>query len=100
VTTAARSQALPELPTVNEFLPGFLASNWFGIAAPKDTPPEIVGKLNTEINAVLAEPKITARLAGLAAVALTGSPADFGKFMAAEAEKWGKVVRTAGIKAG
>jgi tripartite-type tricarboxylate transporter receptor subunit TctC len=100
VTTAERSPALPELPTVNEFLPGFVASNWFGIAAPKDTPPEIVAKLNTEMNAVLAEPKVKARLADLAAVPLTGSPADFGKFMTAEAEKWGKVVRTAGIKAG
>ncbi|MGE3159727.1 MAG: Bug family tripartite tricarboxylate transporter substrate binding protein, partial [Xanthobacteraceae bacterium] len=80
--------------------PGFVASNWFGIAAPKDTPSEIVAKLNTEINAVLAEPKVKARLADLAALPLTGSPEEFGKFMAAEAEKWGKVVRTAGIKAG
>jgi tripartite-type tricarboxylate transporter receptor subunit TctC len=99
VTGAVRSEALPELPTVNDFLPGFVASNWFGVAAPKDTPAEIIGRLNTEINAVLAEPKVKARLADLAATALVGSPADFGRFMTAEAEKWGKVIRTSGIKA-
>jgi tripartite-type tricarboxylate transporter receptor subunit TctC len=99
VTTAARSEILPQVPTVSEFLPGFVASNWFGVAAPRNTPPEIIDRLNAEVNLVLAEPKIKARLADLGAVALTGSPADFGRLIAAEAEKWGKVVRTIGIKA-
>jgi tripartite-type tricarboxylate transporter receptor subunit TctC len=99
VTTAERSEILPGVPTVNELLPGFEASNWFGIAAPKHTPPEIIDRLNKEINIALAEPKIKARLADLGAAPLAGSPADFGKFIAAEAEKWGKVIRTAGIKA-
>ena len=99
VTSAVRSEILPEVPTVSEFLPGFEAGNWFGIAAPKNTPLEIIDKLNKEINVALAEPKIKARLAGLGASAFAGSPADFGKFIAAEAEKWSKVIRTAGIKA-
>jgi tripartite-type tricarboxylate transporter receptor subunit TctC len=99
VTTAVRSEILPEMPTVSEFLPGFVASNWFGVAAPRNTPPEIVDKLNTEISVVLAEPKVKARLADLGAAVLAGSPADFGRFIAAEAEKWGKVIRTTGIKA-
>jgi tripartite-type tricarboxylate transporter receptor subunit TctC len=94
-----RSEILPEVPTVSEFLPGFEASNWFGVAAPKNTPPEIVDKLNKEINLALADPNIKARLAGLGAAPLAGSPADFGRFIAAEAEKWTKVVRTVGIKA-
>jgi tripartite-type tricarboxylate transporter receptor subunit TctC len=98
VTTAERSKILPELPTVSEFLPGFEASNWFGVAAPKNTPPEIVDKLNKEINAALAEPEINARLADLGAAVLAGSPADFGKFIATEAEKWSKVIRAANIK--
>jgi len=99
VTTTARSENLPGVPTVSEFLPGFEAGNWFGIAAPKDTPPEIVDKLNREINVALADPKIKARLAVLGATAFTGSSPDFGKFIAAEAEKWSNVIRTAGIKA-
>jgi tripartite-type tricarboxylate transporter receptor subunit TctC len=99
VTTTARSEILPEVPTVSEFLPGFEAGNWFGIAAPKNTPPEIVDKLNKEINVALADPKIKARLAVLGATAFMGSSADFGKFIAAEAEKWSNVIRTAGIKA-
>jgi tripartite-type tricarboxylate transporter receptor subunit TctC len=98
VTTAERSAILPEVPTLSEFLPGFEASNWFGFAAPKNTPPDIVDKLNKEINLVLAEPEITGRLADLGAAPLTGSPADFGRFIAAEAEKWSKVIRTANIK--
>ena len=98
VTTAVRSEILPELPTVGEFLPGFEASNWFGVAAPRNTPPEIVDKLNKEINVALAEPELKARLADLGAAALAGSPADFGKFIAAEAEKWSKVIRAANIK--
>ena len=93
VTTAERSEILPGVPTVREFLPGFEASNWFGVAAPRNTPPEIIDKLNKEINIALAEPDIKARLADLGAAALTGSPADFGRFIAAEAEKWSKVIR-------
>ena len=98
VTTAERSKILPEVPTVSEFLPGFEASNWFGIVAPKNTPPEIIEKLNKEINAALAEPDIKARLADLGAAPLAGSPADFGQFITAEAEKWTKVIRAANIK--
>ena len=99
VTTPKRSEILPEVPAVSEFLPGFEAGNWFGIAAPKDTPPEIVDKLNKEINAALADPTVKARLAVLGAAPFPGSPADFGKFIAAEAEKWTKVIRAVGIKA-
>jgi tripartite-type tricarboxylate transporter receptor subunit TctC len=99
VATAVRSEILPELPTVSEFLPGFQASNWFGVAAPRNTPPEIIDKLNKEINVALADPKIKARLAVLGAAPLAGSPADFGKFIATEAERWTKVIRTTGIKA-
>ena len=98
VTTAERSEILPGVPTVGEFLPGFQASNWFGIAAPRNTPPEIIGKLNREINVALAEPDIKVRLADLGAASLAGSPADFGRFIAAEAEKWSKVIRAANIK--
>jgi tripartite-type tricarboxylate transporter receptor subunit TctC len=98
VTTAERSEILPEVPTVSEFLPGFEASNWFGVAAPKNTPSEIIDKLNKEINVALAEPDIKTRLADLGAAPLAGSPADFGSFIAAEAEKWSKVIRTANIK--
>jgi tripartite-type tricarboxylate transporter receptor subunit TctC len=98
VTTAERSEFLPGVPTVGEFLPGFEASNWFGVAAPRNTPPEIIDKLNKEINVALAEPDIKARLADLGAAPLAGSPADFGRFIAAEAEKWSKVIRAANIK--
>ena len=98
VTTAVRSDVLPEIPTVSEFVPGFEATNWFGVAAPKNTPAEIIDKLNKEINIALAEPKIKARLADLGAAALAGSPTDFGKLISEEAEKWGKVIRAANIK--
>jgi tripartite-type tricarboxylate transporter receptor subunit TctC len=98
VTTAERSEILPGVPTVGEFLPGFEASNWFGVAAPRNTPPEIIDKLNKEINVTLAEPDIKARLKDLGAAPLAGSPADFGRFIATEAEKWSKVIRTANIK--
>jgi tripartite-type tricarboxylate transporter receptor subunit TctC len=98
VTTAERWKILSDVPTVSEFLPGFEASNWFGIAAPRNTPPEIVDKLNKEINVALGEPEMKARLADLGAAVLAGSPADFGKFIAAEADKWTKVIRTAHIK--
>ena len=98
MTSATRSPVLPDIPTVGEFLPGYEASFWTGIGAPKNTPPEIVDKLNKEINAALADPKMRARLADLGATALTGSPADFGKLIATETEKWGKVIRAANIK--
>jgi tripartite-type tricarboxylate transporter receptor subunit TctC len=98
VTTAARSEALPDVPTVSDFLPGFEATTWFGVGVPKNTPVEIVEKLNREINAGLADPKLRARLAELGGTMLPGSTADFGKFIADETEKWGKVVKLAGIK--
>ena len=97
VTSATRSDALPGIPTVGEFLPGYEASGWFGIGAPKNTPVEIIEKLNREINAGLAEPKMEARLADLGGTPLLGSPADFGKLIADETEKWGKVIRAANI---
>ena len=99
VTTATRSPVLPDIPTVAEFVPGYESSFWTGVGAPKNTPAEIVDKLNKEINAALADPKMRARLADLGATALPSSPADFGKFIADETEKWGKVVKFAGIKA-
>ena len=88
VTTATRSEALPDIPTVGEFVPGYEASAWFGVGAPKNTPAEIVDKLNKEINAGLADPKMKARLADLGGTVLAGSPADFGKLIADETEKW------------
>jgi tripartite-type tricarboxylate transporter receptor subunit TctC len=98
ITSATRSEALPDVPTVSEFVPGYEGSFWFGVGAPKATPAEIVDKLNKEINAGLADPKIKARLADVGGTPLVGSPADFGKFIADETEKWGKVVKFAGIK--
>jgi len=98
VTTATRSQALPDIPTVGEFMPGYEASGWQGVGAPRNTPAEIVDKLNKEINVALADPKMKARLADLGGTVLPGTPADFGKFIAAETEKWGKVIKFAGIK--
>jgi tripartite-type tricarboxylate transporter receptor subunit TctC len=99
VTTTARSEALPELPTIGEFVPGYEASQWYGIGAPKNTPAKIVDKLNREINAGLADPKIEARLADFGGTPLTGSPTDFETFVAAETEKWARVIKLAGIKA-
>ena len=99
VATKTRQQALPDVPTVAESVPGYEASFWTGIAAPKGTPAEIVDKLNRSVNAVLKNPNVTARLAEWGATALAGSPADFGKFVADETEKWGKVIRAANIKA-
>jgi tripartite-type tricarboxylate transporter receptor subunit TctC len=98
VTTAKRWQGLPDIPTVSEFLPGFEASGWFGIGAPKNTSAEIVETLNKEINAGLANAKIEARFAELGGIGLAGSPADFGKLIAEETDKWGQVIRTANIK--
>ena len=91
VTTATRSEALPDIPTVGDFVPGYEASAWYGVGAPRNTPAEIVDKLNKEINAALADPKMKARLADLGGTVLAGSPADFGKLIADETEKWGKV---------
>jgi len=98
VTTAARSEALPELPPIADYLPGYEASGWFGIAAPKNTPAHIIERLNKEIRAGLSDPKIKARYAELGATVFAGSPADFGKFIVEETEKWGKVVRAARMK--
>ncbi len=99
VTTATRSEALPDMPTVDEFVPGYEASQWFGIGVPRNTPAEIVEKLNREINAALADPKLKARLADVGGNVLALAPADFGKLIAEETEKWSKVIRTANIKA-
>ncbi len=99
VTTATRSEALPDIPTVGDFVPGYEASGWYGVGAPKNTPAEIIDKLNREINAGLADPKMKARLADLGGTVLPGSPAEFGKLIADETEKWGKVIRAANIKA-
>jgi tripartite-type tricarboxylate transporter receptor subunit TctC len=99
VTTSRRSEALPDLPTVADFVPGYEASTWNGVCAPKNTPAEIVDRLNREINAGLADPTVKGRLAEMGAWVLPGSPADAAKLIADEIEKWGKVIRTANIKA-
>jgi tripartite-type tricarboxylate transporter receptor subunit TctC len=98
VTTAVRSQALPDIPVVGDFLPGYEASAWYGIGAPKSTPTWIVDKLNAEINAGLTDSKLKARLSELGSISFAGSPSDFGKHLAAETEKWAKVIRAANIK--
>jgi tripartite-type tricarboxylate transporter receptor subunit TctC len=98
VTTASRSEVLPDVPTAGEFLPGYDASAWTGVGAPRNTPAEIIEKLNREINAGLADPKLKARFNDQGLAAFVGSPADFGKFIVDETEKWAKVVRTANIK--
>jgi tripartite-type tricarboxylate transporter receptor subunit TctC len=98
VTTATRSPVLPELPTVGEFVPGYEASQWYGVGAPRGTPAEIVAMLNKEINAGLADPKIKGRFSDLGGTVLVVSPAEFGKLLADETEKWGKVVKFTGAK--
>jgi tripartite-type tricarboxylate transporter receptor subunit TctC len=98
VTSATRQAVLPDVPTVGEFVPGYEGNAWFGIGAPKNTPKEIVDKLNSEINAGLANPKLSARLIDLGGVPMSVTPAEFGKFIADETEKWGKVVKFAGLK--
>jgi tripartite-type tricarboxylate transporter receptor subunit TctC len=99
VTTATRSEALPDIPTMGDFLPGYEAGAFYGICAPRNTPVAIIDRLNREINAGLADPKMKARFADLSDTVLAGSPTDFGKLIAAETEKWGKVIKFAGIKA-
>jgi len=99
VTTATRSDALPDLPTIGEFLPGFAMSAWQGLAAPRKTPPEVIDKLNREVNAALADPQLKMRMTTLGVTPLPGSPAAFGRLIAADTEKWAKVVRAVGIKA-
>jgi tripartite-type tricarboxylate transporter receptor subunit TctC len=98
VTTAERSELLPEVPPLGDFVPGYEASAWYGVGAPRGTPAEIIDKLNGSINAALADPALKARLIDIGGTTLPGSPADLGRFMAQETEKWGKVVRFAGIK--
>jgi tripartite-type tricarboxylate transporter receptor subunit TctC len=100
VTSTTRVEILPDLPPVAEFVPGYEASSWFGICAPRNTPAEIVDKLNREINAGLSDPKIKARFVDMGGAALPGSPADFGKLIVDETEKWAKVIRAANIKPG
>lgn len=100
VTTAKRSDALPDVPAMNEFLPDYAVSAWQGLAAPKNTPADVVNALNKEINLALADPKLKTRLADLGTAVLPGSPADFAKLIAEDTEKWARVVKTAGIKVG
>jgi tripartite-type tricarboxylate transporter receptor subunit TctC len=98
VTSTERSEALPDTPPISDFVPGYEASAWYGVGAPRNTPTEIIEKLNKEINAGLADPKLKGRLIELGALPLTGSPSEFGKLLADETEKWGKVVKFASIK--
>ena len=97
-TTAARSEAFPDVPTVAEFVPGYEASAFFGVGAPKNTPADIIEKLNREINAGLSDPKMKARFIDMGGAALPGSPADFGELIVDETKKWAKVIRAANIK--
>jgi tripartite-type tricarboxylate transporter receptor subunit TctC len=98
VTTATRTEALPDIPTVGEFVRGYESSGWYGVGVPKNTPPEIIDKLNKEINAALVDPKMKARIADPGGTVIPGSGVDFAKFIADETEKWGKVVKFAGLK--
>lgn len=98
VSTAVRSEALPEIPTIGEFVPGYEASQWYGVGAPRGTPADVIDRLNKEINAALADPKLKVRFADLGGIAIAGSPADFGQLIADETEKLGKVVRASKIK--
>jgi tripartite-type tricarboxylate transporter receptor subunit TctC len=100
VTSATRWEGLPDVPAVDEFVRGYEASSWFGFGAPRNTPPELIDLLNREINAGLASSKMKLRLADLGGTVLSGSPGDFGKLIADETEKWAKVVRFSGAKAG
>ena len=99
VTSATRAEMLPELPPIGDFVPGYDTSQWYGLCAPGKTPPEIVGKLNREVNAGIADPGMKAKLAAIGGEPLPGSPADFAKLIAEETDKWARVVRAAGLKA-
>ena len=99
MTGATRSNALADIPSIGEFLPGYEASGWFGIGAPRNAPAEIIERLNNEINAALADPRIKARFVDLGGAVLGGSAADFGQLIADETEKWAKVIKFAGVKA-
>jgi tripartite-type tricarboxylate transporter receptor subunit TctC len=99
VTTAKRSEVLPDIPTVGDFVPGYESSAWYGVGAPRNTAQDIIELLNREINAGLTDPKLKARFADLSAAVIPGSPTDFGKLIAEETEKWGKVVKFSGAKA-
>jgi len=99
VTTTKRAEVLPDLPTVSESLPGFVADTWYGAGVPRNTPAAIVDALNREINAALGDARVKARLADLGATVLPGTPASFGRMLADETEKWGRVVRASGAKA-
>ena len=98
-TTWTRAETLPDIPTVGEFVPGYEASVWFGVGAPRNTPSDIIDQLNKEMNAAFADPNMKERIAQLGGTPLEGSPTNFAKFIAEETEKWGKVVKFAGIKA-
>jgi tripartite-type tricarboxylate transporter receptor subunit TctC len=98
VTTKSRLDALPDVPSLSDFLPGYEAEGWLGMGAPTGTPPDIIETLNKQINAALADDKIKQRLTDIGVVVHGGSPADFGKFIASETAKWGKVIKEAGIK--
>ena len=100
VTTASRFEGAPEIPTISDVVPGYESSQWYGIGIPKDAAAEIVGKLNKEINVALGDPKMQARLADLGGTPLPGSPADFAKLIAADTQKWGKMIRAANIRVG
>jgi tripartite-type tricarboxylate transporter receptor subunit TctC len=99
ITSATRAALLPDVPTVADAVPGYESSAWYGVGAPRSTPVEIIDRLNNEINAILAEPKVKTRVAEMGATEVAGSPADFGKLIAEETEKWGKVVKFSGAKA-
>ena len=99
MTSPARSEVLPDIPTVGEFVPGYVTTGWFGVCAPLKTPADIIDRLNQEINAGLADSKMKARFAELSATTFGGTPSDFAKHIAAETEKWGKVVRSANLRA-
>jgi tripartite-type tricarboxylate transporter receptor subunit TctC len=99
ITSATRSELLPDVPALADFVPGYESSAWYGVGAPKGTPGEIIDRLNKEINAMLVDPRMMARIAEMGATRIAGSPSDFGKLVAEETEKWGKVVRFSGAKA-
>jgi tripartite-type tricarboxylate transporter receptor subunit TctC len=98
VTSPTRAEGFSELPRVGDFVPGYEASQWYGVAAPKNTPVEVVGKLNREINAALSDPKMSVKFAEIGGEPLAGSPSEFGRLIAEETEKWGKVVKFTGLK--